>query len=205
MGLGKGDSGRHQSDGILTWLLPIIVVVLAAGLAPWSESAREWLRFDRLAIADGEYWRLLTGHFTHLGTSHFLLNCAGLLLVWYLVGTQFTAFGWLWISAGTIIGIDLGFWLLEPQLVWYVGLSGLLHGLLAAGIIGTANNDRQMALLLVVMLAGKLGYEQLAGPLPGSVSSSGGSVIVNAHLYGAIAGALTTVLLTFLSKQPKSG
>lgn len=203
MGLGKGDPSRHQSDGILAWLLPIMVVVIAGGLALSDESASDLLRFDRLAIADGEIWRLLTGHFVHLGIPHYLLNCAGLLLVWYLVGARFAANSWLLISIGSIIGIDLGFWLFEPQLTWYVGLSGVVHGLLAAGIVGTVGKDGPTVLILAVMLAGKLGYEQFAGPLPGSENSSGGAVIVNAHLYGAIAGALTAAMLTILSKQPR--
>lgn len=203
MGLGKGDPSRHQSDGILAWLLPIMVVVIAGGLALSDESASDWLRFDRLAIVDGEIWRLLTGHFVHLGIPHYLLNCAGLLLVWYLVGARFDANSWLLISIGSIIGIDLGFWLFEPQLTWYVGLSGVVHGLLAAGIVGTVGKDGPTVLILAVMLAGKLGYEQFAGPLPGSENSSGGAVIVNAHLYGAIAGALTAAMLTILSKQPR--
>ena len=37
-------------------------------------------------IAEGEYWRLLSGHFAHLGYPHLALNLAGLLLVWLLVG-----------------------------------------------------------------------------------------------------------------------
>jgi hypothetical protein len=34
----------------------------------------------------------------------------------------------------------------------------------------------------------KIMFEQLIGPLPGSEQSAGGDVVVNAHLYGVLAG-----------------
>lgn len=200
MGLRKGGLSHRPSSDYWVWLLPILVVVVSGALMIGGESAREWLRFERAAISDGEVWRLLTGHYVHLGVSHFLLNAAGLLLVWYLVGRQFSALQWLLIGCGSLIAIDLGFWILEPELEWYVGLSGLLHGLLVAGIIKGWRGDRLTAMMLAVMVAAKLLYEQLAGPLPGSVASSGGSVVVAAHLYGALGGAATAGLLAVIHR-----
>ena len=90
----------------------------------------------------------------------------------------------------SIVAIDVGFWFLYPQLDWYVGLSGLLHGLLAAGLfVGVVRRDRE-AVVLAVFVSAKLAWEQLVGPLPGSESTSGGAVIVDAHLYGAVGGVL---------------
>lgn len=190
MGLPEGGKYRRQHKLPVAWRLPMILVGIAAVLAISGEPGREWLRYDRAAITDGEYWRMLSGHFVHLGASHFLLNVAGLLLIWYLVGTAFSLAHWLLIVAGTLVGMDLGFWFLSPGLTWYVGLSGLLHGLLAAGILGTLGSQTKEASVLGVLLVGKLVYEQFAGPLPGSEGSTGGLVIVDAHLYGAIAAAV---------------
>ena len=168
-----------------------------------DDLAREWLRFDRGRIGGFQYWRLLSGHFVHLGMPHFLLNAAGLLLVWQLVGGQLSTGRWLWVGLGSIVGIDLGFALFESQLGWYVGLSGLLHGVFAAGIVAGWKKDRPTAQILAVLLLAKLAYEQLAGPLPGSEASSGGSVVVAAHLYGAIGGALTALLLAISRRQTR--
>ena len=77
----------------------------------------------------------------------------------------------------------------------YVGLSGLLHGLLAAGVVAGLGPRRREPQILAVILAAKIAYEQLAGPLPGSESTTGGTVIVAAHAYGAIAGALCAGIL----------
>lgn len=201
MGLSKGDEKRRDTASILAWLLPGALVVVAGLLLFTGESGREWLRFERGAIASGEIWRLLTGHLVHLGVSHYVLNAAGLVLVWFLVGREFARSHWLWIMAGSVAAIDLGLWILSPELQWYVGLSGLLHGMLAAGIVAGWPERRAEALILSVVVAGKLAFEQLVGPLPGSESTSGGAVIVDAHLYGVIGAVLVAAMIIRVRRQ----
>ncbi|MGB5166387.1 MAG: rhombosortase [Woeseiaceae bacterium] len=175
--------------------LPAGMLLLSGLIGLWGEAGRLALRYERPAIGAGEVWRLLSGHFTHLGLSHLLLNSAGLVLVWYLVGRDFRAGQWLLIAIVTIVGIDAGFWFLNPNLVWYVGLSGLLHGLLAAGILVGLQQRRTDIQVLAGLVLAKLLFEQLVGPLPGSESSSGGAVVVDAHLYGAMAGLLAAAIM----------
>ena len=195
MGLSKGEETRLGALPTLAWLVPGTVVLCALALLLTGDSGREWLRFDRPGIAAGEVWRLLTGHLVHLGVSHAVLNLAGLVLVWFLVGRAYTWKQWLWIMAGSVGAIDLGLWFGAPALEWYVGLSGLLHGMLAAGIVAGLAGRNLEALILAVVVAGKLAWEQFAGPLPGSEATSGGAVIVDAHLYGVIGGTLVAATL----------
>lgn len=172
------------------WLPAACVSALILLLGLLGEPARELLAWSRPGIADGEAWRLLSGHFVHLAWSHLLLNLAGLWLVWYLVVDAWRTLEWLLIASVILVVIDLGFWLLEPRLVWYVGLSGVLHGLLAAGALRGLYERRVEGALLAVVLAAKIVFEQIVGPLPGSEASTGGPVIVAAHLYGVIGGVL---------------
>ena len=195
MGLSKGEETRLGALPMLAWLVPGILVLGALILLLAGDAGREWLRFDRSGIAAGELWRLLTGHLVHLGVSHTVLNLAGLVLVWFLVGRAYTWKQWLWIMAGSIAAIDLGLWFGAPSLEWYVGLSGLLHGMLAAGIVAGLAARSGEAAILAVVVAGKLAWEQFAGPLPGSEGTSGGAVIVDAHLYGVIGGTLVAAAL----------
>jgi len=189
MGLHQGDSSRHQSLGFAAWVVPIAVLSCAIIIAIPGDAGRIWLSYDRPEIAAGELWRLLSGHFVHLGITHLLWDAAGFLLVWYLVGHSFDRMQWVFVLLVTIVGIDLGFWFLEPNLSWYVGLSGLVHGFLTAGVVGSLKSKRIDMWILGAALIAKLVYEALVGPLPGSAESSGGAVIVAAHVYGAIAGA----------------
>jgi len=195
MGLSKGEETRLGALPTLAWLVPGIIALCALTLLLGGDSGREWLRYDRAGIAAGEIWRLLTGHLVHLGVSHAILNVAGLVLVWLLVGRAYRWNQWLWVMAGSLAAIDMGLWFGAPSLDWYVGLSGLLHGMLGAGIVAGIAARSGEALILAVVVAGKLAWEQFAGPLPGSEATSGGAVIVDAHLYGVIGGTLVALIL----------
>ena len=104
----------------------------------------------------------------------------------------------------TLAVIDTGFWWLNPELYWYVGMSGLLHGLLAAGLVPRLRRINLETAVLALLLMAKIGWEQFGGPLPGSESTSGGPVVVDAHLYGAIGGVLAAVLLQIRVKRSPS-
>lgn len=188
MGLNKARARR--------WYLPIGMAAAAIVASLFGDAGREWLSYFRPGLAQGEYWRLLTGHFAHLGVSHLVLNLAGLGLVWALVGESLTGPAWLVVTAASIAGIDIGLWFMDPQVTSYVGLSGLLHGLLAAGIVAALPARRVDTFVLAAVVLGKLVYEQLVGPLPGSEDASGGAVIVNAHAYGAVAGTIAGAIIS---------
>jgi rhomboid family GlyGly-CTERM serine protease len=120
-----------------------------------------------------------------------------------LFGRSFSRCQWATIIFVSIVGIDAGLWFLDPQLAWYVGLSGVLHGMLAAGIVPEVRKGNIEAVILGILLAGKIAWEQLLGPLPGSVEISGGNVVVSAHFYGAVSGLLAgTVLIRARPRRP---
>jgi rhomboid family GlyGly-CTERM serine protease len=151
------------------------------------------LRYDRSSIAAGEWWRLLSGQFVHLDAGHGLANAAGAVLVWALVGSTHRAAVWALIAAVVLSCVAAGLWWGSPEVLWYVGASGWLHGLLAAGALPLAvtPGDRLGRIVLLV-LAGKLIWEQLAGPVGGDGSIP---VIVDAHAYGAAGGLSCGALL----------
>jgi rhomboid family GlyGly-CTERM serine protease len=180
------------------WLVGLVAAVLVL-LSLTGESGREWLRYERVAVFQGQYWRLLTGHLVHGSVQHLLLNGVGLGLIAALFPREYTVRGWLLILGSSVVAIDLGFVLLEPQLQWYVGFSGVLHGALAAGALGWWRHEsKRLALALTAVLAGKLAWEQWQGALPFSGDLP---VVVDAHLYGAIGGALAGALLWFRSRD----
>lgn len=176
--------------------IPLTLSAIALVLALTDEAGQQLLRYDRAAILQGAWWRLLSGHLLHLGWSHLLMNLAGLALVWALVGGTLSNRNWLIILSADALITGLGLLIFNPQLDWYVGLSGILHGLLVAGIITQLKQGQRGSVLLLAALALKLAWEQFAGPLPGSESSAGGRVIVDAHLYGALGGLLALLLPT---------
>jgi rhomboid family GlyGly-CTERM serine protease len=176
------------------------VTLIALG----GSDASTLLRYDRAALAQGQWWRLLSGHLVHLGWSHLALNVAGLALVWALVGQAFSTRHWLLLLATAGLGISIGLLTFNPELAWYVGLSGLLHAMLVAGSLAQLRRGQASAALLLVLVWGKLIWEQLFGPLPGSAASSGGAVIVDAHFYGGLLGTLLGGLLRPQATQASS-
>jgi rhomboid family GlyGly-CTERM serine protease len=172
------------------YLLPVTVAVLVVVAALGGDALRMAARYDRAAVLDGAFWRLLSAHFVHLGWSHTLLNLAGLGLVWALVGRTLSGWRGAFVLLASIVAIDAGFLVNEPALEWYVGFSGALHGLFAAGVVSGMLEREREAWVLAALLAAKLAWEQLVGPVPLTESMAGGPVIESAHLYGAIGGAL---------------
>lgn len=171
-----------------SWIGAAVWAALAIGFGLGGDALRAAGRYDRDAIAGGEYWRLLTGHLVHLGWSHVLLNLAGLAVLGLAVGS-YLGF-WAWLGAGIVsaLAIDAGLYWLYPQIPWYVGLSGILHGFWAAGAWQAWTSERRVAVALAALLAGKLAWEQLVGAAPWSTGMTGGTVVVEAHWLGAAGG-----------------
>ncbi|HEX5056049.1 MAG TPA: rhombosortase [Gammaproteobacteria bacterium] len=169
---------------------PPLLLLLAAALVQGSGGG-EYLQYDRPAILDGQIWRLWTAHLVHLGWGHYLLNAAGLMLVWGLFrdNMQLRAWCWHFLFAGLAIGLGL-LWF-DPGLFWYVGLSGILHALFIAGLLADIRQHKGLGVLVLLGFWAKIIFEQIYGPLPGSERSAGGPVVVDAHLYGAIAGVIS--------------
>jgi len=174
-----------NGDGRYGWaLLGACALLLFPVLA--GDAGRAALRYDRAGLAEGQLWRLLTGHFVHLGLEHAALNCLGLVLMWALFARDYTPRQWLPIVLGAILAIDAGLWMRDSTIAWYVGSSGLLHGVMAAGTLAHVRRRDLDGWVLAVFLIVKLGYEQWSGQLP---FAEGSVVVVDAHLYGALGGA----------------
>lgn len=152
------------------------------------------LRYDRLALANHEWWRLVSAHLVHFDLQHGVLNAAALVLTAWIVGRRTAIAEWLLLAAGSLIAVDLGLYWLSPDIDWYVGASGLLHGLFAGGALILALRWRDlMGGVMLLLLAGKLAYEHLSGGTSLFMDGAGFAVVTEAHLYGA-AGGLATAL-----------
>lgn len=170
------------------YTLPLCIAALSLGGQLGGELVQRLFQYDREAILGGAVWRLLTGNFLHLGWPHLLLNLAGLVLIWMFFGERFNTRQWLLIIAGTALATGVGLLLFTPRVGWYVGLSGALHGFFIAGCMAEIRLKMREGYWLLALIVVKLLWEQWQGPMPGTSDMAGGEVIVDAHLFGGIAG-----------------
>jgi len=182
-------------------VLPLSIVLISTALALGGQTVTEALRYQRGAILDGQWWRLISGNLVHLGWSHLLLNLAGLILVWLLFHHALSLRSWIVVTLASALAVGGGLLLFDPGLQWYVGLSGALHGLFAAGLVAALSSGNRAEWLLLLLFVAKLTWEQLVGTMPGTAELAGGNVIVDAHLYGAIGGAVAAGILVMLRRH----
>ena len=175
-------------------LIPFIIGLLCLCLQ--LVGLEEVLRFDRESIAGGQVWLLLSGNFVHLGWPHFVMNMVGLVLVYFIVWPSYSDRYWVAITLFSALGVGVGLYLFSPTIVWYVGFSGALHGLLLAGGLAGVRDQPVSSLLLLVAVIGKLVWEQLYGPVPGSESTVGGRVAVDSHLFGGVSGVIAFIAIS---------
>jgi len=173
--------------------LAISLVSLAFTLSP--ESGQSALEYQREAIQAGAIWRLISGQLIHLNPPHLLMNLAGLWLIWLLFFTRESSIATcLYRLPGILLLTALGLWVWSPEVAWYRGLSGALHGLLALGLLRQWRDQPTFHSLLLALLIGKIVWEQTSGPVPGSEDWISGRVIVDSHLYGSVSGGIIWLL-----------
>ncbi|MGC9457926.1 MAG: rhombosortase [Halothiobacillaceae bacterium] len=176
------------------WIVTASVAILALLVAfmDWAT----WMRYDRGDIlANWQLWRLLTAHLAHVGWVHLAANLAGLLVWTALAGSMETARSLVVGLVVTALAVTLGLLVLNPGVGWYVGLSGVLHGLFAMTAMRLLFRREWLAgCSLVAALGFKLLWEQQHGAL-GTERLIGAPVLVDAHLYGVIAGAACALIL----------
>lgn len=196
-----GAPDAHRGMGV--HLVAAITAVLALVVMLLGDTALAWARYDRNGILAGQLWRLGSAHLAHLTWSHLWMNLAALGLAHALFARLLSAPRWLLVNLVSAVGVSLGLLIFDPWLHWYVGLSGVLHGVFMAGIIASLRSGYRIEWVLLILLTAKLIYEQLYGPMAGTAELAGGPVIVQAHLYGAISGALVSGVWAWRDCRPK--
>lgn len=172
--------------------LSLLPAILASAVALHWPVAAAALVLDRAALAQGQWWRLWSGHWVHLDMSHALVNLAALAVIVTLALRQQMLGS---IAVAALIGmplLSLALLQFDPALQWYAGLSGLLHGLLVMVLL---RRGGVIAWALLLLMALKLAYEWRYGS-----HRDGFAVITLAHRLGAAWGLAWVVVAGALGR-----
>jgi rhomboid family GlyGly-CTERM serine protease len=181
---------RASASGTLAWSA-LTALLCAGAVLAWSaeHSSLDW----QPALALHEPWRAFSAAFVHYSSLHLSANIAGALLVGalgYVAAVPMrSALAWLIAWPVTHFGL-----LLQPELLHYGGLSGVLHAGVAVACVNliVVGNRRQriVAALLLAGLALKVLGET---PWQGSLRHPPGwdiAVAPFAHASGVVMGIL---------------
>ena len=106
------------------WSVALLAIIIQA-----IPSLRTTLVYERAALADGQLWRVWTGHLVHFGWPHLVVD-AGLLIIVGWFGERrypaFTRWGLLFMPPF----ISAAIWYFDPTMQRYAGLSAVNLGLL---------------------------------------------------------------------------
>jgi rhomboid family GlyGly-CTERM serine protease len=178
------------------WIAPLGLCGLLLLLYLGGPGVTASLRYERIAILQGQWWRLATGHLVHGDAMHLAWNVLGIGIVWGLFAREYHWRQWSMILLASTAAIDAGFLLYAPGLDWYLGFSGVLHGAMAAGLVAWLRVARDpLGVLVTVLFAAKLAWEHLHGALPFTSVTLSLPVVHQAHTYGALGGGVAALFL----------
>lgn len=173
--------------------MSIGLALAALALWPAPREALDW----QPGLAATQPWRLWTAAFVHLSPLHLQANLLGSAVVAVLgiAAAVPRSATWAWLAAWPLTHAALA---LQPQLLHYGGLSGLLHAgvAIAASHLAWRGSGRRRAIGWAVLagLAAKLLSEQAwLGP---TQAAAGWDIRIAplAHLSGAVAGLLCSAV-----------
>ena len=178
-------TGSARGGGRSWSVRPALLLLGACGLASAFPGA---LALTPAGLEAGELWRLWTGHLVHLSPAHFLFDVGAAVLL-----TAFGGAGRFLLAAPPLIGLAV--LAARPDLTSYAGLSGALHGLTVLVALrlasGGAGWTRTLGLAAALATLLKAGLETALGhPLLTSGIGMGAPAVFEAHLLGALAGAV---------------
>ena len=182
---------------------PVCVLLIAFSLYFINEPNYSLLVFSHDDIVDGQWWRLISGHFLHTNLNHLLLNATGIALLWALQGQYYQPWSYLLLFITMVLGTSIGLLLFSPSLQWYVGLSGALHGVFIWGAYQDIRHKLKSGWLLLLGVMAKVGYEQLAGASANVARWIDANVAIDAHLYGTLSGLIWIAICQLRDKCKK--
>jgi rhomboid family GlyGly-CTERM serine protease len=185
-----------------------LILTAAALLIHYYHPMRPHLLYSRTALAQGDFWRLISCHWVHLNTDHLLWSA----MTFFVLGSFCEIMDrvkYIMTVGISTISIPMVIWFIMPHLKAYGGLSGLDCALYSLLIVLFIKREWQIQkwswiifyTIMLVLLPAKIIYEM----------TSGFTIFVNnfqtnmvpvplSHLVGGVVGLVVGIVISDTSK-----
>ncbi|OIN01459.1 rhombosortase [Idiomarina sp. MD25a] len=176
----------NKTQSLTSGAMAAAVLILISLVIQWLPY-HAMLTYNSAQLGES-IWTLVSAPLVHLDWNHWLFNMAGLALIVGIFNDQFDM-RQLFNNYLLISVVSGGLLWLWPETIEYVGLSGVLHGLLLVCLVNAAIKQPWYAAVIVILL-GKV-IAELAGFRPDHFVGPDVALI---HAAGMIAGGVTWFL-----------
>lgn len=186
----------------INFILCIVLSVLMLCLTVFNSASLDALGLDATKVHAGELWRIITANFVHFGWAHTLMNIAAFLVCYYAFFSNSRQWQFIGLIILCCVFVGTGILYLNPYYAPYAGLSGAIHGLIAAGVLLNREYPLWIRWVAGLCLTGKVMYENSgyfeATDLQKLIDAQ---VAVESHLYGAIGGTTYALIEKIVSRM----
>lgn len=190
---------------IIGSVIGIVVALLIVGHLHPTQFEYRRILFDR-----GEWWRAITGSFTHMNETHLIHNVATTLVLLVMFAAFIRRQGLaITITLLIMYALFCGLLLLDTDLTYYRGLSGPAHGMwLILGItLGLNKELRLFGFIVALAVILKVAIEQYtAAPIAALWDTAPHyQVMEESHLYGLLAASISSAIMwRWLNSTPSN-
>lgn len=161
-----------------------IIVLLLTSFYILDTSIYKYLAYNLYSIEKLQLWRLFTANFLHTNFYHFILNTFAFTFIFFLFKNNFSFKFYIFLFIFLCFTISTCIYFFSKDIINYVGLSGVLHGLLIYGLY--LEKKSKVNYLMIFIIWFKVIYEQIFGASKQIEELIKAQVAIDAHFYGVV-------------------
>ena len=146
--------------------------------------------YQRQSLEQGQLWRLFSGHFVHLNDKHLILNLIAWVIVFFLGVNYLSPSRWIVLLLILMLSISAGLYYFVPEILYYGGLSGILHGYFAYILVEWIKNKQRLSWIILLLLIAKVLAENFSDMGSSTTEYLELRVVTEAHLIGILVGII---------------
>ncbi len=170
------------------------LVILAALICTYYQ---ELFIYQRQLLEQGQLWRLFSGHFVHLNDKHLILNLIAWIIIFFLGLNYLLLLRWVVLLFILTLSISAGLYYFVPEILYYGGLSGVLHGYFAYILVEWIKNKQRLAWIILLLLIAKTLIENFSDIGSSTAEYLDLRVVTEVHLIGVVIGILFALLTSY--------